>query len=267
MSDTPSDELDDLARQILDTMMRPKRRVRPRIAEAFRDADDMEVETPDGSVMSWRLGKGPATLLVHGWEDDNCLWGPIADKCFQLGRAVVAMDLPGHGFSKSELTAPDVAARAIAAVAAAQGPIDSIVGHSFGCIASMQAMAAGLAVPRVAFIAPPIPRMSDRWKRIAEKGVPDDVVARAQKIYAAEQTKADMTPPFDPETAAEDMTAKALFVHSLDDDACPASNSQDLKRAWPGAKIILTDELGHRLIAQDSATLDRIIDFVDGFGA
>ena len=76
-----------------------------------------------------------------------------------------------------------------------------------------------------------------------------------------------MTPPFDPEAAAEDMTAKALFVHSLDDDACPASNSQDLKRAWPGAKIILTDELGHRLIAQDSATLDRIIDFVDGFGA
>lgn len=266
MSDIPADELDDLARELIDTMLRPKRRVRPRIAEAFRDAKDMEVATPDGSVMSWRLGKGPATLLVHGWEDDNCLWGSIADKCVQLGRSVVAMDLPGHGFSKADLNSPETAARAIAAVAAAQGPIDSIVGHSFGCLASMQAMSQGLDVPRVAFIAIPIPNMSNRWKRASEKGVPEDVIARAQEIYTAEQAKADAPPLFDPVAAAEDMKAKALFVHSLDDESCPASNSQDLKRAWPGAKIILTDELGHRLIAQDSATLDRIIDFVEGFG-
>ena len=67
------------------------------------------------------------------------------------------------------------------------------------------------------------------------------------------------------EAAAEGMKTKALFVHSLDDPDCPVSNSQDLKRAWPGARIMLTDEFGHRLIAQDSATLDRIIDFIEGF--
>jgi pimeloyl-ACP methyl ester carboxylesterase len=267
MSDTNSGDLDEIARQVIDAMLRPKRRVRPRIAGAFRDADDIEVESSIGPVMAWRLGKGPATLLVHGWEDDNCLWGAFADKCLALGRAVVAMDLPGHGFTQAELSSPDAAAVAIRAVADACGPIDSIVGHSFGCIASMQAMSAGFDVPRAAFIAPPIPRMSDRWKRVSEKGVPDDVIARAQEIYAEEHAKSDAGPTFDPEAAAETMSAKALFVHSLDDESCPASNSQDLKRAWPGAKIILTDELGHRLIAQDDAILDRIIDFVDGFEA
>jgi pimeloyl-ACP methyl ester carboxylesterase len=264
MSDTNSDELDTLAAEVLAAMTTPKRRVRPRIAGAFRDADDVEVETPYGPVMTWRLGRGPATLLVHGWEDDNCLWGPLADKCVDLGRPVVAMDLPGHGFSKAELASPDAAAKAIAAVAAACGPIDSIIAHSFGCVASMQAMSEGLAVPRAVFIATPIPRMSDRWQRVAEKGVPDDVIERAKALHAAQQ--ADQPPAYDMEAAAEEMTAKALFVHSLDDDACPASNSQILKRAWPGAKIMLMDELGHRLIAQDSATLDRIIDFVEGFG-
>jgi pimeloyl-ACP methyl ester carboxylesterase len=263
MSETGDTDLDAIARELLHTMQTPKRRVRPRIAGAFRDAEEQEIETPAGPVMTWRLGKGPATLLVHGWEDDNCLWGAIADKCLSLGRSVVAMDLPGHGFSKAELTSPDAAAQAVRAVADACGPMDSLVAHSFGCIASMQAMSAGLDIPRAVFIASPIPRMSERWKRASEKGVPDDVIARAQEIHAAEQAGAP--PSFDPLAAAEEMKAKALFVHSLDDESCPASNSQDLKRAWRGAKIILTDELGHRLVAQDDAILTRVVDFVDGF--
>jgi pimeloyl-ACP methyl ester carboxylesterase len=263
MSDTNSDDLDALANELLAVMSTPKRRVRPRIAEAFRDAVELEVETPSGPMMSWRLGKGPATLLVHGWEDDNCLWGPIADKCYALGRAVVAMDLPGHGFSRAELVSPEAASMAVAAVAAAQGPIDSIVAHSFGCPLSMQAMSNGLSVERIALIATPIPRMSQRWERALEKGVPQDVVERAKAIYEASE---DTRPPaYDMDAGAEAMKAKALFVHSLDDEDCPASNSQDLKRKWPGAKIMLTDELGHRLVAQDSATLDRVIDFIEGF--
>ena len=263
MHNTVPDDLDALARDLLKVMMTPKRRVRPRIAGAFNQAEELEVETPSGPVMTWRVGKGPATLLVHGWEDDNCLWGPLADKCYDLGRSVVAMDLPGHGFSKAELGPTSEVAAAVRAVAEAQGPIDSIVAHSFGCPVSMEAMTQGLDIKRVALIATPIPRMSQRWKRASEKGVPDDVIERAKEIYEAEA--ATRPEPYDMEAAAEEMKAKALFVHSLDDEDCPASNSQDLKRAWPDAKIMLTDALGHRLVAQDSATLDRIIDFIEGF--
>jgi len=263
MDNASSDDLDALSRDLIKTMMTPKRRVRPRLASAFNDAQALEVETPDGPVMTWRLGTGPATLLVHGWEDDNSLWGSLADKCHDLGRSIVALDLPGHGFSKAELVSADNAAAALCAVVAAQGPIDSIIAHSYGCVLSMQAMSEGLDVGRVTLIATPIPRMSQRWKRLSEKGVPDDVIERAKEIYAAEGTAG--AAPYDLEAAAREMTAKALFVHSLDDQDCPVANSQNLKRAWPGAKIMLTDELGHRLVAQDSATLDRIIEFIEGF--
>jgi pimeloyl-ACP methyl ester carboxylesterase len=262
-SDTSPDDLDAEAEALIAAMMTPKRRVRPRIAEALREAEDIEVETPFGKVMAWRLGKGTATLLVHGWEDDNCLWGAIADKFAYNGRAVVAMDLPGHGFSPAEDASPASASAAVRAVAEACGPIDSIVAHSYGCPVSMQAMSDGLSVKRVALIATPIPKMSQRWERAERKGVPPDVIERAQAIHAARQ--ADAPPAYDMEAAAEQMTAKALFVHSLDDEDCPASNSQMLKRAWPGAKLILVDELGHRLVAQDGATLDRIVDFIEGF--
>ncbi|MGV8996597.1 MAG: alpha/beta fold hydrolase [Parvibaculaceae bacterium] len=261
MSEAVNDT-ETLARQVLAAMNTPKRRVRPRIAEAFRDAIEMEVDTPAGPVMSWRLGKGAATLLVHGWEDDNCLWGPIADKCAQLGRAVVAVDLPGHGFTKAEMARPNVIAAALVAVAAAQGPIDTIVAHSFGCLCAMIAIDQGLAVKRVVMIATPLARTSQRWERIAAKGIPDDVIERVKAIIATEEND---PAPYDMEAEAEKMTTRALFVHSLDDDACPVENSQSLKRLWPRSKLMLTDELGHRIIAQDSATLDRIIDFVEGF--
>ena len=265
MSEFTSEEIEAEARALVERMTVPKRRVRPRLAEALRDAEDREVETPSGPVMAWRLGKGPATLLVHGWEDDNCLWGPLADKFHDIGRAVVVLDLPGHGFSPAEDPSLASASGAIRAVAEALGPVDSVVAHSYGCPVSIHAMASGLAVARAALIASPNFRPGDRWARAARRGVPPEIIARARAIFDERGQSAE--PDFDLEEAAEGMTAKALFVHSLDDEECPADNAQILKRRWPGAKLALGDGLGHRLIAQDAAMLDRIVDFIEGFGS
>jgi pimeloyl-ACP methyl ester carboxylesterase len=263
MSDLSPDEVQAEAEALLERMTVPKRRVRPRLAEALRDAEDREIETPFGGVMAWRLGKGPATLLVHGWEDDNCLWGALADKFREIGRAVVALDLPGHGFSPA--TDPSIASAtaAVRAVADAMGPIDSIVAHSFGCPVSIVAMADGLAVSRAALIATTSFKAGDRWERAERRGVPPEVVARAASIQAERESASAVK--YDLEKIVETMTAKALFVHSLDDEDCSPDNSQTLKRLWPGAKLALTDGLGHRLIAQDSATLDRVVNFIEGF--
>lgn len=263
MSDYTPEEIEAEAEALVERMTVPKRRVRPRLAEALREAEDREVETPSGPVMAWRLGKGPAALLVHGWEDDNCLWGPLADKFRNIGRAVVVLDLPGHGFSPAEDPSLTSASAALRAVAEALGPVDSIVAHSFGCPASIHAMASGLAVARAALIASPNFKPGNRWARAERRGVPPEIVARAAAIHDARHGATE--PHFDLEDAAEAMTAKALFVHSLDDEDCPADNAQTLKRRWPGAKLALADGLGHRLIAQDAAMLDRIVDFIEGF--
>lgn len=263
MSDFTSEELEAEAEALIERMMVPKRRVRPRLAEALRDAEDREIETPSGGIMAWRLGKGPATLLVHGWEDDNCLWGPLVDRFRDIGRAVVVLDLPGHGFTPAEDPSLPSASAALRAVAEAFGPVDSLVAHSFGCPVSIHALSSGLSVGRAALIASPNFKPGNRWARAERRGVPPEIVARAAAIYDERHKPAET--PFDLEEAAEGMTAKALFVHSLDDEECPADNAQALKRRWPGAKLALADGLGHRLIAQDAAMLDRIVDFIEGF--
>ncbi|HUN50854.1 MAG TPA: alpha/beta fold hydrolase [Candidatus Sulfotelmatobacter sp.] len=261
MERSDADELDADAADLIEALTRPKRRIRPRLAEALRSAEERDVATPQGGVKAWRFGAGRATLLVHGWDDDNCLWGALAEKFAEIGRAVVALDLPGHGFSPAEDPSLKSAAAAIDAVARSLGPIDSIVAHSFGCPASVAAMVNGLPIGRIALVATPLPNAANRWARAKRAGVPQAVIDRAAELYAARPDAAE--PVFDMAAAVPSLQAKALFVHSLDDDQCPAADAERLRGLWPGAKLALMDGLGHRLIAQDAATLARIVAFID----
>jgi pimeloyl-ACP methyl ester carboxylesterase len=272
---TKDEEVEIAAQRLFETMATVRRRPRPRVAEALRrGSTDKLVETSGGGVQAWRKGEGPATLFVHGWEDDNSLWGPLIDACLQTGRAVVAFDLPGHGYSPSETISVQSAAEAIENVAAALGPIDTVVAHSFGCPATMQAMANGFKVDRAVLIATPMhrqPRPLAEGEEAPKTGgrrpgygnVPPAVMARAMEIY-----REKMGAPreaFDQEATAPTMTTPVLFVHSEDDDQCPAENSRVLARLWPGAELEIVDGHGHRFIAQDADVITRITDFLEGF--
>jgi pimeloyl-ACP methyl ester carboxylesterase len=265
---TADHDLDAEARRVLDAL-RPRRRARPRLAEALREAEDREVDTPFGPVMAWRLAPWgsspttPAALLVHGWEDDNCLWGPMIEALIEAGRPIVAFDLPGHGFSPAEDCSVGRAAAAILAVAEAMGPVDALVAHSFGCPASTRAMADGLVIRRAALIATPMPTATGNyWPKVKERmDVSDAVIDRAQTLMMAQEA---IFPPFDYPALAAGMSAKALFVHSLDDEECPPANSRALADAWPGAQTLWVDDLGHRRLAQDAATVARVAAFIEG---
>ncbi len=274
MTDLSDPTLDAEAKALLEEAARPKRRVRPRLARRLADAQDLEVDTPNGPVMAWRLGDGPATLLVHGWEDDNALWSPLIDACADIFRAVVVLDLPGHGFSPAEAHSVESAGEAVVAVAKALGPIDSIVGHSFGCPASIYALSHGLTVNRAVMISSPMPRTkgqgdedwSRRWKdRQLDRGADPEVVDRAAEMMM-EEWHGRASGQALVEAEIPKMTAKALILHSMDDEQCPFGNSREMAARWPGSELFPMDGLGHRLIAQDPEVIARVMAFVDDFG-
>jgi len=270
MTDATPDDLDAKALQLLEEAAKPKRRVRPRLARKLADAEDLEVQTPHGPVMAWRLGVGPASLLVHGWEDDNALWSPLIDACAAIGRAIVVFDLPGHGYSPTEEFSLQAAGLAAVAVAEALGPVDSVVAHSFGCPTSIYALANGLKVDHAVLIDSPIPRTGGGWstdhwiRRQIERGADPKVARRASELMAA-RAETSASSPVAAEEQIPGMTAKALIIHAMDDEQCPVGNSQKMAQLWPGAELVLVDDLGHRLIAQDDVVLERIITFVDDF--
>jgi len=255
-----SDSIDQEALALLADLGRPRRRPRPRVARSLADADPHQVDTPTGPVAAWRLGEGPAVLLVHGWEDDNSLWTPAVEAFLAWGRPVVALDLPGHGFSEAEDASLASAGAAIAAVAQSLGPIEAMIGHSYGCPAIVHALAQGAKTERIVLIASPIPRTRPRRPLELEIEVAPEVLARAEMLRAERAREADAF------FAAHvpSMTFPCLVIHSLDDEACAFANSQELAALWPGSALMAVDGLGHRLVAQDGDVLEQVVAFVEG---
>ncbi len=251
--------LDEQARALLSEALTPKRRARQRLAEPLQRAQQVEVETPSGKIAAWRLGEGPAVLLVHGWQDDNSLWGPLIHALADIGIASVAFDLPGHGFSTGSNCTPVAASEAIEAVARELGPIDAVVTHSFGGPATGFALMNGFSVRRVVLVAAPRGRNKGWFRMAEERGIPVEVVHRARELYAND---------VGPERANFDLAnvaspVETLVLHSMDDDAVEwDDNSQVIAQQWPNAELVLCDGLGHRMIAQDRGVIERIVTFV-----
>lgn len=250
--------LNEEAEALIDAIGRPRRRKIPRVARALEEADHVMVE----GVSVWRLGQGPAILLAHGWEDDTSLFGPLIDALQARGRAVVAFDMPAHGYSEGERLDLESAASAIAEITKACGPIDSAVGHSFGCKALAFATAwHGFAPQRLALIGSPTSQRT-QWQRIVtHHGVPEDVAAHA--LALREQRLGFSIDRYNLANLSAVMTMPVLFIHSLDDEACEAAAVQELAPQWPNAKLLLTDGLGHRTIAQDPDIIASTVAFID----
>ena len=73
------EEFADAVQVFLRANVVPARRAEPRLADCLASVDRTLVPSPQGPVAAWRIGDGPAVLLVHGWEDDNSLWAPLID--------------------------------------------------------------------------------------------------------------------------------------------------------------------------------------------
>lgn len=251
---------DDAAKTFLRELVVPKRHREPRMSERLATIEPTVVPTRWGDVLAWRLGPGPAVLLVHGFEDDNSLWSPLVRELADRGRSLVAFDLPGHGASGGDWGMSFEGTDAVVAVAAAVGPIDAVVAHSAGCGMTTAAIGEGWHVDRAVFIAPPLSR-GDRWLRKASTlGVTEGVALAAKALYY------DAIGPeregWEPRAAYAALDLDLLVVHSRDDERFPSTDTEDVMRAHPRANLVFVDGLSHRRTARDARVINVVADFV-----
>lgn len=212
-------------------------------------------------VAAWRWGFGPAVLLVHGWEGRGSQLGSLVEPLVAAGLSVVAFDAPGHGDSPgSRLYLTDLA-DAVADVAAAIGPLHATISHSFGSAAVLLAgTRAGLDAPLNVTISPNV--------------LIEDAVSRFANVVALDAAEQD---------AMEDQLAahagigrdslrldalighrdsRLLVIHDREDREVPLGHGEQLATRWPGARLHVTEGLGHRRILRDPSVLAEIAAFV-----
>jgi pimeloyl-ACP methyl ester carboxylesterase len=228
------------------------------------DAHSSFVAHRGRNLATWRWGPpdAPAVLLAHGWGGLATQMRGFVFHLAAAGFRVIAYDQPAHGLSEGRYTGLPDFADALAAIARHHGGVRALIGHSLGATAAALAMAQGLAIERAVLISPPsdvvgYSRRFARWHWIPER-------VRGAMQEAIEERYGIRWADLEVGRFARRIDAAALVIHDRDDRMVPAWQGARLARVMPGARLWLTEGLGHGRILEDDAIQRAAADFVAG---
>ncbi len=247
------------ARIALRLFMTAPRPPRGRVPGAPERAEPFAERAGGEIVRGFRVGNGPAVLLVHGWGGWGAQLAPFAPPLVDAGCSVVWYDAPGHGASSGRTATIPQLADALADVARAVGA-RAVIAHSVGGAALALALARGLPVDAGVLVAPPRAPEAffERFCEATGLGARARELLRGRIERRVGMRMSDLTVP---EIAAR-LATPALVVHDRSDAEVPFADGEEIARAWPGARLRATQRLGHRRILRDGEVVADAAAFV-----
>ncbi len=212
-------------------------------------------------MAAWTWGEGPTVLLVHGWNGRASQLGGFVPLLVARGYQVVAFDTPGHGDSPGHQSSlPEMADR-IRRVAAHVGDVYGVIAHSMGGAATTLALSDGMEIERAVFISPPSNPQTflDFFSRAV--GISEEVRRRVQD--RVENRVGRRMSEMRADEIAPRMSIPLLVIHDEDDSHVPLQFGESIATAWPGAKLITTEGLGHQRILRAQHVNDLAVGFID----
>lgn len=215
---------------------------------------------------AWGAAGHPVALLMHGWGGTKEQMSAFVDPLVAAGFEVVAIDGPSHGASGAGRDGPHRTTflefiEALEAVRTEFGPIDIVIAHSGGAMATVGALERGkLDANRLVFVAPfanvaPYTHVFAQRAGFAER-------TRRRMQRRIEQRIASRVEDWDIAAAAPRLTSTPLLLaHDTADTQAPAADSRAIADAWPGAELLLTQGLGHNRILLDPGVVAAVVRF------
>lgn len=173
----------------------------------------------------------------------------LAEPVRRAGFDVLLMDMPAHGLSALRATNLVDCARALLAAGQTFGPIDGIIGHSFGGMVALLAMEGGppltgrLAVPRIVLVSCPnrIAEITARFARHWHLGARGLQAFERRLQRVGERAIADFTAV----KMLDASGASALVIHARDDASVPFRAAEEIAAGAIRAHLKVFDGLGH----------------------
>lgn len=241
-------------------MTPPRAAAPPREREALEAWRRFEVRGRHGALAAWRLGRGPAVLLVHGWGGRGGQLAPFGPALAAEGCSVVTFDAPGHGASPGRRASVVHFADAVEEVALAVGA-RAAVGHSVGGAALGLALSRGLPLAAAVLVGAPRSPAQFFGSFGAALGLGPGLLGRVREHIEAwvgirmdDLDVARVAPPGG--------GAPLLVLHDRADGEVPFADGEAIRAAWPGARLAATDGLGHRRILRDAGAIGTAVGFV-----
>jgi len=228
-------------------------------AAARAERATLQVDSTPVAVYSW--GSGPAVLFIHGWTGRGTQVAAFVEPLTSAGYRVIGVDAPGHGETPGDRTNILECTAVVKAVGEAYGPLHGAITHSFGGMVLAYAMNHGVSVSRVVCLSPParVEFLVERFANIMN--MPAAVIAELRRRL---EQRFDTTiwEAVSTDSNARKLEVPALIIHDEDDEGVPWQQGQMIADAWPGARFIRTQGLGHNRILRDPATVRTVVGFI-----
>ncbi len=202
--------------------------------------------------------------VVHGWTSRALYMATIARRLQEAGFDVVAVDLPAHGAASGLLTDARACAEAFRAVARAVGPLDFIVGHSFGGAVIALGLDHPDAAPlvaraRIALLASPT-AFSHVTGAVAEVLQLSPAAKAAFERRACARLGLSMDEAAAPRFYAA-IGRPLLAIHCRDDAEIAFSETERWALIPELASVAAVSGVGHRDILHAEPVLERLLAF------
>ena len=245
------------------TPQRPKNSPRTvaRHQEWLARASEFGVVAGGTTLSGFSAGTGPTVLLVHGWSDRAASLGAFVEPLVQRGFRVVGLDLPGHGDSPGGRTNAFEMAATLRDIDREVGGVDAVVAHSIGAFAAVLELANSWS-PRAACLISPLVRVDHAVDRFTQQLRLGPRAVKALRSDLERKFGTDVWDKLSADLSAVRVEVPALIVHDQGDSETMWSDSALLAQAWPGARFVTTQGLGHYRIVRDDGVVTQIADFI-----
>lgn len=242
------------------------RRVGPPAAVHERDAATharAQVENI-GPVVTYRWGEGPRViLLVHGWHSRASRFSAIIDALEGPDTTIIAFDAPANGATPGRFVTVLEYVDVITQLARRHGSIDTIVGHSFGVLASFIALRESVRARRLIAIS----GMYDAHQLIDEFSRRAGISGAAKRGLRRRIERRTFPHVADPWRRFVSETEPAdgiplLIVHDSGDTYVDPGQALLIADAHTGpVESLITTGLGHSRILSDPGVVRRVGEF------
>lgn len=207
---------------------------------------------------------GPTVLMVHGWGGHAGQMLPLAEALAAQGLRPVLVDMPAHGHSAGATSNLPQFTRAIDYVAARlqqQGhTLDAVVAHSMGANAAAYCASRGLPARSLVLLAPPASPREFTHLFAHVFGLSEETRAAMQRRI--ESREAILMPQFEPAAVGPRIAQRTLVVHDRGDRVNRFADGQAYSEAIAGARLVATQDLGHRRLLRDEQVLAEVGRFI-----
>ena len=212
-------------------------------------------------IQGYIWGEGTPVFLLHGWAGRATQFRKFIPALRTAGFQVIAIDGPAHGQSQGVSTNILEFEAVIRQLYDRFHPVASIA-HSFGGVALMFACSRGVPIDKLITIASPSigDEVINTYLRAINGSRPTGEAFKNYLVKTYGKT-------FDEFSSLYLVTQikhplKLMIVQDKDDRDVIPRHATALKAAYPAAKLMETNGLGHTRILRDETVINAVIEFI-----